>query len=545
MKKIFKLILPVFVMMIIAAVVIHRPQSTGALNANHNCDNCHSVHSAPGQSLTNNAVVEDLCLSCHGAAGISSLKAEIHTNKTGSSHPAFSMSCMDCHDPHDSMDNWLVGTNLKMVGSDQDGSDIARITTPNSGIREVVFESRGTDAGGPSLHSFADNDEDGNGVYDGVCETCHTLALNHRNNSSGNHSHYPGTNCIGCHPHDNNFHGAGGCCICHANIQGSRRAVVGEFSLTSHHVAAGAVTDDDCGVCHYEAQGAHADGNVDLLNPDSGARLTAFVSFTRNTSSDTLESWVIDVQDNLCMKCHDADGAAATEISGNPLRPFSSGSVDVPDVFAQFDPSNSFHHAIRQPGNNPYCIPSASNGSNITMETPWNQDATHDKISCFDCHSTSGHGDSSQRMLRSSIDFDSIEAGSYSTAIGAAIETFCTNCHKASVYLTGSDPEAVGSIFEFHGGGQSQHRASGGNEFGCMGCHAGIINEGGVSDNGGKRGNIHGGNFTWPADTKSPGATSIKFMLGGWLNGWDYNVSTGYCWGGNCAHGKNSKTYTR
>jgi predicted CXXCH cytochrome family protein len=555
MKNLLKLFLPVLVLTIITAVIVYSPKDTAALNSNHSCDICHNIHSAPGQSLTNNAVVEDLCLTCHGAAGVSSLKAEIHTNTSGSSYPAFEMTCIDCHNPHDSMQNYLGGTNLEMIGLDRDGTDLAKISTPNSGIRDVVFESRGTDASEPSLYSFADGDEDGDGAYDGVCEVCHTQVSHHRNSvSGGDHSHYVGQTCIGCHPHDSNFHPSGGdnCIGCHDTAQGVRRSINNEFSFTSHHVAAGAVTNDDCGVCHYESVDGtnyHNNGAVDLRNPDDGssASLITFTGFSRNTTSDSLESWVTDVQDNFCMECHDSDGATATNFSGNALRPFSSGSRDVPNIFDLFDTSNSFQHPVRGVGNDPYCIPSATNGNNITIESPWNQDAAHDLISCFDCHGISGHGGGNQRMLRAAVDFDAIEAGSISLATGTAVRNFCVICHKSTVYVTASAPEAAGSRFEYHPGGMSQHSAtgSGSNELGCLGCHAGIVNEGGITDNGSSRGNIHGGNFTWPADSSSSGVSSINFMLGGWLSGWNYNASTGYCWGGNCAHGKNSKPYTR
>ncbi|UCH95301.1 MAG: cytochrome c3 family protein [Candidatus Aminicenantes bacterium] len=534
-----------FVLVIaILAVIIYWPWSTEALNPDHGtCAICHSIHSAPGQSLTNEDVVEVLCLSCHGPGGTATKKAEVHKNKDGSSY-SFFMTCPDCHDPHDHRGNWLGGTNLAQVGKKLDSSGDAMIPTPNSGDRYVVFESRGTDAGGPSLHSFADNDEDGNTYYDGACEACHTLALNHRNNSSGNHSHYTGTNCMVCHPHDGFFHGAGGGCIaCHSTPKGSRRAVVGEFSLTSHHVMGGAVTDDDCGVCHYEAQGDHGDGNVDLLDPDSGGRLTPFVAFSRNTASDSLESWVIDVQDNLCLKCHDVDGATATNFSGNALQPFSSADRDVPNVFAQFDTSNSYHHAVRGPGNNSYC-------NSNTMEPPWNQAGDHDVISCFDCHEAGGHGSSNQRMLRNAIDLvtmeNAVNKGDLPTGMGVSVEAFCIRCHKSTEYVGGGSF----SIFEFHGDNQNQHRGGNSNELGCMGCHGGIVNmwhtkQGVALPNGHARGNIHGGNFTWTADSFADGTDTEHFMVGGWNSGWQIIGATGYCRGGDCNHDNSSKDYTR
>jgi predicted CXXCH cytochrome family protein len=551
------------------------PGSAAALNPNHgNCSICHSLHGAPGQKLTSDAVVEVLCLSCHGPVGAASLKAEVHKNKPSSSYAPFTMTCTDCHDPHDNRQNWLSGTNLKQVGKNISGSSDARISTPNSGIRDVVFESRGTDAGGPSLHSFADNDQDGNGNFDGACEVCHTLAANHRNNSSGNHAHYTGQTCTQCHDHTNYFNGAGGGCTgCHGSPQDkgdggpTRRAITGEFSLTSHHVLGGAVSDDDCGVCHYEAvDGAyHQNNQVDLRNPDNASvgAIISFAQFSRNTGTDVLESWVTNVQNNFCLKCHDADGATATNFSGNPLRPFSASDRDVPNVFAQFSPTNSYHHAVRGAGSNPYCIPSASNGNQITMELPWNQNATHDVISCFDCHGASGHGSANQRMLRTSIDLNGLEAAGAASDIGlipvsvrTAVETFCTRCHKASVYVSSTDSQAAGSIFEYHGASQNQHRAAGGNEMGCIGCHGGIVQfDGGLptNGNGAARGNLHGGNFVWGPGTFSAGVTTQHFMVGGWISGWytfvDKGNPMGGCGGGDCNHTGRSnaegKSYTR
>lgn len=195
-----------FLFIAIIAVNVYRPESTGALNPWHgDCSICHSVHSAPGQALSNDAVVEVLCLSCHGPGG-SAATVEVHTNTSGSSYPSFRMTCIDCHNTHDNMLNCFAGINLKSVGRKITGATYARISTPNSGIREVVFESRGTSVGDPSLHSFADADQDGNGTYDGPCEVCHTLTRFHHNNSGGNHNHQLGRTCTNCHNHDNHFH---------------------------------------------------------------------------------------------------------------------------------------------------------------------------------------------------------------------------------------------------------------------------------------------------------------------------------------------------
>lgn len=200
-----------------AAALLLLPRLTLSLNPNHDCTFCHGLHSAPGSQLTRDADVEVLCLTCHGPAGISVLKADVHTNGFNSAYPPFNLTCMVCHTPHSEYPNYLgthfhseiggnvPGVNIKLVGRKLDSSGFARIQTPNSGIRDVVFEFRGREASGVEEHSFADNDTDGNGTWDLVCETCHTLTKFHRNNSSGGHNHNTGRTCPQCHEHVTNF----------------------------------------------------------------------------------------------------------------------------------------------------------------------------------------------------------------------------------------------------------------------------------------------------------------------------------------------------
>lgn len=191
---------------LIAISALLFPVPAEALIASHlQCNYCHNVHGSAGDPLLNQASVEAVCLSCHGPGGISVLKADVHQNKP-KSKITFRITCGQCHDSHDNMVNWLGGTNIKMTGMDITDTTTARITTPNSGVREVVFESRGTTVGEPSLHSFADADQDGNGYYDGICETCHTQARYHRNSSSGGHNHNTGKTCTAsCHLHTTYF----------------------------------------------------------------------------------------------------------------------------------------------------------------------------------------------------------------------------------------------------------------------------------------------------------------------------------------------------
>lgn len=88
--------------------------------------------------------------------------------------------CFSCHDTS-------AVNNLAFI------ADV--VNTPNSGPREVVFLAR------EGVKSFADGDD----VYDGICEVCHTVAAHHRNNPSGDHVHYAATNCLLCHTAQGGF----------------------------------------------------------------------------------------------------------------------------------------------------------------------------------------------------------------------------------------------------------------------------------------------------------------------------------------------------
>jgi predicted CXXCH cytochrome family protein len=510
----------------IAAMLVFQPKSANALNPNHNCDNCHNLHQAPGQALGKFGVVEDLCLSCHGPAGTATRKAEVHTNKSGSSYPAFSLTCMDCHNPHDNRQNYKGTTNIMMMGKRLDVTKNAKISTPNSGVRDVVFINRGSNADPPydsSEHSFASGDADGDGKFEGACEVCHTQVSHHRNYDDGDpshdHTHWVGSWCTDCHPHASSFAPAGGgsCDACHSAIFNT------EFNQPVHHLGSSAVTEADCAICHQEPTDNHGNGNIDLKDPDTGNPLTitfprgAVRNLANSPTTDTLEA--DKVRDLFCLKCHDGDGAQAV---ATPATPFSSGNP-VLNVWAQFDPTQNSHHAARAAVNNPYC-------STTTMLYSWMPGST---ITCYDCHETTGHGSANQRMLRTSVDFDSMAAGSSTAAIALAVQDFCTQCHDTLIYKDGG----AGSRFTSHN--VSKHVSNSDNLLGCMGCHAGIFNDTAIPDNGSAPGNVHGRSFPWPSQSPTSGTISDHFMVGGYINGW----VDGGCYGGNCNHSNKAKGY--
>jgi len=272
--------------------------------------------------------------------------------------------------------------------------------------------------------------------------------------------------------------------------------------------------------CHHEEYGNAYHGNTttDLRNVDDDSVVGIAQPFSRNTASKTLEADVINLQNNFCLRCHDADGA------NGDTSPFSTGNP-VPNINDALDTANAYFHPVRGPGSNPNC-------DSTTMKSPWNQGAgEHNVISCFDCHGINAHGSDNNNMLRVNIS---------GPTDGANIAVFCRSCHNelgassAYVHGTGDHDNPLHDEQYVRNGPIT-------GPFSCRGCHSGTEEP---DENGDRITSItpesaaldiHGGNYTWPTGTGKTGAgsTSQHFINGGWLEGW----SSGACYpDGNCQH---------
>ncbi|MCL5943109.1 MAG: Ig-like domain-containing protein, partial [Actinobacteria bacterium] len=338
---------------------------------------------ATAQSDRQNGTYAQLCLTCHDGSPASSNILQFVSyqyNLTGDDytggHRIFTsggtlpvgapLPCYDCHNPHGSKGNNGTQPNRKLI-SDEQWSNID--TTTIAGV--VGFCTK---CHLPWEYVAGSGQPEANTVPAGQLTfiegldrrvAANKLSLPNVTAAHGKANMLtPTTSCYDCHGNSYaapsasagfNVHRparGGSCTACHSTAQDAgdgaptRRAVVGEFSAGGgHHVVGAAVTDKDCGVCHLEGNAAdgsinstyHKNNLVNLRNPDTGdgTGLTAFASFTRNTASATLETWVTDVQNNLCFKCHDADGAASTLArtpTGTALRPFSANSRNAPNI---------------------------------------------------------------------------------------------------------------------------------------------------------------------------------------------------------------------
>lgn len=503
------------------------------------CSVCHSLHSA---LVPRDALQIETCIDiCHYPTGPAGSMSDVAVHANGHA------DCGSCHQTHAGIraETDLLAIDTHVGGLTANNVKLIRANTgmyqPNA-LEDAIY------------HASADaNDFLAFGTYTplppanrqvapwtGVCQTCHTSTSHHTNDNSGDHNHPDaatnpdGKGCLECHPHSAGFAptiSEDTECLsasCHGDVAGTRRNILSELDVGSHHLSGTSsatwtqADEADCKVCHMEPEIGHMNGDIDLRDPDTGLAITGFVNLTRNSGSDVLEADVLNVQNNFCMKCHDSDGASSTAsqnpAGGGAFQPFANAGT-VSNVYDQFNPAFPSHHAVRGPGNNPFC-------NSTTMVAPWNQ-GDHDMISCFDCHMANGHGSNNNYNLVSPITGISDKAG---------IEAFCGACHNAGSYLTGNS----GTNFADHTRGQ--HPA---NAYACRGCHAGQIDE--DKDTGSDNGSaypqprIHGTNWTWPSDSRTPNIPQDSFLFGGWLGG--VNVASPTCYAGNCSHTTSSKSW--
>lgn len=316
--------------------------------------------------------------------------------------------------------------------------------------------------------------------------------------------------------------GTAGCVDCHSAslprymVDGNLDNVVAEFNPggTSNgwsHKRSGsyAVTNADCIVCHIEGNSTtqkpssfHADGNIDLRNPDgataeeaitdnSGASFT-FTKFALDLTTQrgsTITNSVADViTHKFCLKCHDSNGAtnAGARVGGAAtsqykpfnttiagagyVTPLSAGVAGgVVDVDTQLLTTNSSYHPVKGPKNrdfptaamvaDPY-KPAGTRGTSGTLS----QGVI---INCFDCHNTPGTALTNRTV---SAHGNAVTLRGVATVTGTPSAsngvTLCDVCHPGH-YGGAADNHGANSAFSVGtNGGMTPYV-----NYGCNICH--------------------------------------------------------------------------
>jgi predicted CxxxxCH...CXXCH cytochrome family protein len=470
-----------------------------------NCTTCHlsGLNTPSGTSS---------CWDCHGATATDGTPNGASFPNLAGSHTKHvvgqNMACDRCH----------TGAGAGTAGHGN-SNNVTRTTTDvtvASATSEFAFSwAGGTGKGTCSSVACHVNAEWGVTVLD--CISCHAAPLTIKNGPLAN-----GTN--------------------------TRRAVSAELknSTTRSHKGTAIGSDAtkwDCVVCHLEGDyatgspvlGIHGNGVIDFRDPDTGAQvkkvtwtgtgaagayvdtLTNFTTarFSRNLGA-TLENdpaWlnVATIQQNLCLHCHDSNGAinstawtknASGTVVGTALRPFglavgststyalgngtiattggvaaniaAGGAVgNVMDVKSMFATANASYHPVIGKGNNGFT-------GTTMMKAPWNTATTPNAkvaktntvygwlISCFDCHGAQGS---------TGVQTGTVVAHGNGTTTGLvamrgvsgwnSTPNLCTVCHADQYNGTG---HGTGSAFTVSDGNMSGRSAS------CSWCHGGGVN---------------------------------------------------------------------
>ncbi|MHC4213089.1 MAG: hypothetical protein ACYSWP_06935, partial [Planctomycetota bacterium] len=160
---------------------------------------------------------------CHRLGGDAENKSNValHTADGG----ATTVDCGSCHDVHaydfETTDTHSGGTtadNISRIRWDTDkymGGTAADIA-----LEPAIFQQR-------PAHFAYDKTTYDTGPFNGICQTCHTRVDKHTNDgwdddagAAADNDHERGSDCIGCHAHEDNFAGSGGgCTTCHDKTQ--------------------------------------------------------------------------------------------------------------------------------------------------------------------------------------------------------------------------------------------------------------------------------------------------------------------------------------
>lgn len=310
-----------------------------------NCSTCHGVHDVnnSGALTTDGNLLKmtndiNLCTDCHNYP----------------EHNGF--DCLDCHEVHNTVDG-KVGNNIFMIKDTVNGSAVTFLTESGT-------------------NSFVDKD----GVFDGICEVCHTGTTHHLYDGSGI-THNDATdkreqNCVGCHFHNVGFETPTGpqtCVSCHSSAQsGGRGGTVqivgtgGEYDNTypSRHTASGIGVDPDnaeCEACHYDSDVTHPTSEMMLRDPHAAA------------------IWTGGDVDLYCVECHDED-APTTPVDMSYINtPIynKSAFIGTPHDYIGGDVSSCAQCHYRHGSTNANLLKQASNYDG-----------------CNDCHNSTGDASS-------------------------------------------------------------------------------------------------------------------------------------------------------
>ncbi len=226
------------------------------------------------------------------------------------------------------------------------------ILTPNSGYKKVVFRD--------SIYGDDNSTDHANGdaVYDGICEVCHTVNNHHRNDGSDNTAHMDGKRCTSCHLHVDEFappvrqahrthldyRGKGpliqDCAVCHEaplDVDANYQYDPDVLYPIKFRDGLTLETTTACDNCH-SPWGAYPGGDetTALMDPVIGAKAnfrTGIYEADEYTLKDGKEKW--------CVTCHD-NRPSTTHYDSPPESVAAPQTIDYRTSAFTFNPLGSW-----------------------------------------------------------------------------------------------------------------------------------------------------------------------------------------------------------
>jgi len=369
-----------------------------------------------------------LCVDCHNLATHSS-------QHTGTRYGNWSVDCLTCHTPHNTLNIYLIRKDLQ---------------TPNSGTKSITFWEDDRAGGTNPNRSYlgAIPPPSTAPLDDGICEACHTRTAYHRNNSSGDHEHNKDRRCVGCHPHTQGFAASeskGGldCSSCHPAIW---EGMNGTTAVTSRHTIGSVLGVND----------SFTDTNVSWTSP-----LSAVAPADRSCVNMCHQDHVHNQPGATAHEFNvhrDASTQASRAVGRNVDGEIISGTPAKTD----FDPSAanggmcvSCHRnavATGRPAIDPVAYAASAHDFTSNAQGTWtytlHDGSTFDR-NCTKCHADRGDGRPGESTEPFGAvhfsDYPKLLSGSVNPA-GTATDFVCYTCHgngTTGVDLSGKDLATV------------------------------------------------------------------------------------------------------
>jgi len=224
-------------------------------NTRFQCQRCHADPSDTSDPLNGTLKAQYPLPPPYGYGSAPNVKLHSST-VVGTKYGNWNPGCSTCHNPHQQEQNLAYMTSYGQYIKEYVCFDNA---ATGQRVEELIRFTAPTGVG-----SFAD----GPPFNKNICEMCHTRTNHHRRtgnapgdlNGSGNYiGHNDGTNCMGCHPHNEGFkpigaapppHDAFDCTVCHVT--------------PDTYVPNAAIPDSACFGCHGQGAPNKSGGGSDI-----------------------------------------------------------------------------------------------------------------------------------------------------------------------------------------------------------------------------------------------------------------------------------------